>query len=91
MRPDHRRDWTAVGIIGLAILSGIGGTLVRDILLLQTPSAITNPWYLIFCFLAGVLALAIIKRSKPERLSIYLNLCSPFHYPGLQSSACRRL
>ena len=69
MRLDHRRNWTAVRIIGLAIFCGIGATLAYDLLLLQTPSALTNPWYLVLCFLAGVLGPVIINRSKPGRLS----------------------
>jgi uncharacterized membrane protein YeiH len=96
MRPDHRREWTAVGIVGLAVLSGIGGTLVRDLLLLQTPSALTNPWYLILCFLAGVLGLAIIKRSKPESLANILEFMLAFSLPwfaivGVQKSLAEGL
>jgi uncharacterized membrane protein YeiH len=80
-RPDHRRKWTPVGIILLAILGGIGGIILRDILLLDIPSALINPWYLILCFLAGVLALAIIQRSEPERIAQILEFMVAFSLP----------
>ncbi|MFN8482352.1 MAG: TRIC cation channel family protein [Anaerolineae bacterium] len=58
-RPDHYRHWTYVGIILMAILAGIGGGVVRDILLNQIPAALTNPWYLILSSLAGVLGIYV--------------------------------
>ena len=36
----------------LAIFGGIGGGVSRDVLLNKIPGALTNPWYLILCFLA---------------------------------------
>jgi uncharacterized membrane protein YeiH len=58
-RKDHYRHWTVVGIILMAILGGIGGGVARDILLNDIPSALTNPWYLILCTLAAIVALRI--------------------------------
>lgn len=62
-RKDHFRHWTIVGIILMAILGGIGGGVARDVLLNDIPSALTNPWYLILCTLAAMLALAISYRT----------------------------
>jgi uncharacterized membrane protein YeiH len=60
-RPDYYRPnhWTAVGLLILAIFGGIGGGVTRDILLNKIPAALTNPWYLILCLLAGAIGLAI--------------------------------
>jgi uncharacterized membrane protein YeiH len=60
-RPDYyqRNHWTAVGLLILAIFGGIGGGVTRDVLLSKVPAALTNPWYLILCLLAGVVGLAI--------------------------------
>lgn len=62
-RKDHFRHWTIVGIILMAILGGIGGGVARDVLLNDIPAALTNPWYLILCTLAAILALFISFRS----------------------------
>ena len=60
-RPDYYRgrQWSAVGIIILAIFGGIGGGVSRDILLNKIPGALTNPWYLILCVLAGIVGILI--------------------------------
>jgi len=58
-RPDHYRHFTVAGIIILAYAGGIGGGVVRDVLLNKVPSPLVNPWYLILCLLAAVLALTI--------------------------------
>ncbi|MCW5881029.1 MAG: TRIC cation channel family protein [Anaerolineae bacterium] len=62
-RPDHYKHYTVVGILIMAILGGIGGGVARDVLLADVPSALTNPWYLILCFLAACLALVIAFNS----------------------------
>jgi uncharacterized membrane protein YeiH len=58
-RPDHYRNFTVMGIIVLAYAGGIGGGVVRDILVNKIPSPLVNPWYLILCLLAAILALVI--------------------------------
>jgi uncharacterized membrane protein YeiH len=58
-RPDHYRHFTVVGIIILAYAGGIGGGIVRDVLVNRVPSPLENPWYLIACFAAAALALVI--------------------------------
>ncbi|TAH50418.1 MAG: hypothetical protein EYC68_14115 [Chloroflexota bacterium] len=62
-RADHYRHWTVIGIILIAIIGGIGGGVARDVLLNDIPAALTNPWYLILCTLASILALMISFRS----------------------------
>ncbi len=58
-RPDHYRHFTLVGVILLGYAGGIGGGVLRDILVNKIPSPLVNPWYLIFCFVAGGAALAL--------------------------------
>ncbi len=44
--PRHFRDFTIVGVLLLATIAGVGGGIVRDVLVDQIPSALTNPAYL---------------------------------------------
>jgi uncharacterized membrane protein YeiH len=63
-RPDHYKNFTVAGIIILAYAGGIGGGIVRDVLVNKVPSPLQNPWYLIFCFVAAALALFVDFRSE---------------------------
>ena len=65
-RPDHYKHFTVAGIIILSYAGGIGGGIVRDVLVNKLPSPLVNPWYLIFCFLAAVLALVIEYNSAQK-------------------------
>jgi uncharacterized membrane protein YeiH len=58
-RPDHYKHFTVIGVIILAYAGGIGGGIVRDILVNKIPSPLTNPWYLIGCLVAGGIAIVI--------------------------------
>lgn len=80
-RPDHRRAWTTVGIILIAILGGIGGGVTRDVLLNDIPSALTNPWYLILCLGAALLALAAVGRLSGHHLKRTFDFMAAFSLP----------
>ena len=54
-RPDHYKNYTVIGIMVMALLMGLGGGIVRDILLNQVPSAFTNPAYWVVAISFGVL------------------------------------
>ncbi|MBV8639306.1 MAG: TRIC cation channel family protein [Candidatus Eremiobacteraeota bacterium] len=58
-RPDHYKHFTVAGIIVLAYAGGIGGGIVRDVLLNKLPAPLINPWYLILCLAAAVIALIV--------------------------------
>jgi uncharacterized membrane protein YeiH len=62
-RPDHYRHFTVAGVIILAYAGGIGGGIVRDVLVNKIPSPLVNPWYLIGCLAAASLAIAIDLRT----------------------------
>jgi|SRR5271166_4161698 len=58
-RPDHYQHFTMAGVILLGYAGGIGGGVLRDILVNKIPSPLVNPWYLIFCFMAALAAFGI--------------------------------
>jgi uncharacterized membrane protein YeiH len=63
-RPDHYKHFTVVGIIILAYAGGIGGGIIRDVLVNKVPSPLINPWYLIACLTAAVVALIVDYASE---------------------------
>lgn len=58
-RPDHYKHFTVIGIVILAYAGGIGGGIVRDVLVNKVPSPLENPWYLFACLGAAGIALLI--------------------------------
>ena len=58
-RPDHYKHFTIMGVILLGYAGGIGGGVLRDILVNKVPSPLVNPWYLVFCLGAGVAAVML--------------------------------
>ena len=63
-RPDHYKHFTVVGVAILAIAGGIGGGIVRDILVNKVPAPLENPWYLIVCLAAVAVALVVEYYSE---------------------------
>jgi uncharacterized membrane protein YeiH len=62
-RPDHYHHFTVMGVILMGYAGGIGGGVMRDILVNKVPSPLVNPWYLIFCLAAAALALLLDYNS----------------------------
>lgn len=58
-RPDHYRNFTIIGILGMAFLGGLGGGISRDVLLNKVPSAILNPAYITLCLAFGLIGYLI--------------------------------
>lgn len=58
-RPDHFKNFTIVGILGMALLGGLGGGITRDVLLGDVPSALTNPAYITLALAFGVLGYSL--------------------------------
>ena len=65
-RPDHYKHFTVIGIIILAYAGGIGGGIIRDVLVNKVPSPLENPWYLIACLTAAAVALIIDYASAQK-------------------------
>lgn len=80
-RPDHYKHFTLVGVLILAYIGGIGGGIVRDILVNKIPSPLVNPWYLIACFVAGTLALVIEYYSAQKFKSGLFSFMTAFSLP----------
>ena len=90
-RKDHHRKWTVVGIILIAVIGGIGGGVTRDVLLNDVPSAFKNPWYMLLCLVAAILALLVTRSMSHEsEFARPSNLWRPSHCPGMPSSARRK-
>jgi uncharacterized membrane protein YeiH len=80
-QPSHYRKFTVVGILAIAVLGGIGGGVTRDVLLNDVPSALTNPWYLILCTVAAVLALKVAVSLDQSKLSRVFDFMAIFSLP----------
>jgi uncharacterized membrane protein YeiH len=53
-RPDHYKNFTVVGILGMGLIGGLTGGIARDLLLGKLPSALTNPAFLTLTATSGV-------------------------------------
>ncbi len=61
----HELDW--LGVIVLATMTGVGGGMVRDLLLGATPPlALQQPMYIGICILGAVLTIVAKKRIAPH-------------------------
>ena len=59
-RPDHYKNFTRVGILAMALLGGLTGGIIRDLLLGKAPpGALTNPAYITLCLVFGVVGYLI--------------------------------
>lgn len=80
-RPDHYKHYTAVGIILMAFLGGIGGGVSRDVILNKIPSAFTNPWYVLLCTLAGVIGIIMSYSVGQEFREGLFGIMTSFSLP----------
>ena len=67
---DRRLDLLGVAIIGIA--TGLGGGLLRDILLSQLPAALGNNWYLVVATAAALLGMLLERLFA--RLSVFITV-----------------
>lgn len=95
-RPDHYQRWTIIGVILLAVLGGIGGGIVRDVLLNTVPAALTDPWYVIVCVLSALLALRVAFLGGPHFREGLFQFMTAFSLPwyavvGAQAALAAKL
>ncbi len=71
----RRLRFDVVGFVVLAVLSGLGGGILRDTLIqAQTPVAFTDSWYLGTAIAAAIVAFLVELRSKwPNRFLTVLD------------------
>jgi uncharacterized membrane protein YeiH len=67
---DRRLDLLGVAIIGIA--TGLGGGLLRDVLLSQLPAALSNNWYLLVATAAALLGMLLERLFA--RLSVFITV-----------------
>lgn len=63
----RRRRFDIVGVLFLAVIGGLGGALLRDLLLQVPVRALTSPWLLPSAFLGGLLVAPLLKVVGPLR------------------------
>lgn len=71
-RPDHYRNFTMVGVLVIAVFGGIGGSLLRDLLVGRTPVVLINPVYILSCLFFGILGYRIaLNRHNRFREGVF--------------------
>lgn len=68
---DRQLDWLGVAIIGVVV--GLGGGLIRDILLSQVPASLQSDWYLPVASgaaLLGMFLLSVITKLGPVIIAL---------------------
>jgi uncharacterized membrane protein YeiH len=95
-RPDHYKHFTLIGVVILAYAGGIGGGIVRDLLVNKVPSPLENPWYLIACLGAAVVALLIDYASEQRFKDGLFQFMTAFSLPwyaivGVQAALAANL
>lgn len=63
----RRRGFDIVGVLFLAVIGGLGGALLRDLLLQVPLRALTSPWLLPSAFLGGLLVAPLLALVGPLR------------------------
>jgi len=63
----RRRGFDIVGVLFLAVIGGLGGALLRDLLLQVPVRALTAPWLLPSAFLGGLLVAPLLRVVGPLR------------------------
>lgn len=72
---DTSRDWDIVGISAFALLMGLGGGFIRDVLIGNLPAeSLRSPWYLVSVMVGIAIVLLIGKRiSRINGSLVFLN------------------
>jgi uncharacterized membrane protein YeiH len=67
-----KRGLDLIGILALALVSGLGGGIIRDVLLARVPLALQDPWYLWAIALAAILGAFFAQAASRIRLGMLL-------------------
>ena len=68
-----RAGFDLTGIFGLGILTGLGGGLIRDVLLNELPVAMRSPWYIVAAISAAA-TVSLIAKQVEKRLALLIIL-----------------
>ena len=75
-----QRTFVITGVLTIAIATGLGGGIIRDLLLGHTPVALTDPAYLPLVVTAAFFFASLVHRGE-----LVLNILDP---PSTSSSDC---
>lgn len=70
-----QRKFAVTGVLAIAISTGLGGGIIRDLLLGRTPVALTDPWYLPLVTAAALIGFffaSIVHRGR-----LFLDILDP--------------
>ena len=72
---DTTRDWDIVGISAFALMMGLGGGFIRDVLIGNLPAeSLRSPWYLVTVMVGIALVLLVGRRiSHVQPVLVFLN------------------
>ena len=66
----QRRGLDAIGILALALVNGLGGGIIRDVLLARVPTALEEPRYLAAVVIAAIVGAFFAEGMNRMRASI---------------------
>jgi uncharacterized membrane protein YeiH len=89
-RLDGGRQFTVVGIILMAILAGLTGSVIRDVLLNAVPVALINPAYLTVCVLAASLGYRLAYARGALFRGSWLHVMTAFSLPWYAVAGAQR-
>ena len=72
---DTEREWDIVGISAFALLMGLGGGFIRDVLIGNLPAeSLRSPWYLV-TVMVGIALVLLVGRKIPhiQPVMVFLN------------------
>ena len=70
-----QRKFAVTGVLAIAIATGLGGGIIRDLLLGRTPVALTDPTYLPLVVVAAFIG--FFFASLVHRGELFLNILDP--------------
>lgn len=79
--PRHFRDFTVVGVLLLAAIAGVGGGIVRDVLVDQVPSALANPAYVTVALVGGLVGYRSAGEARTRAHARLLTFATSFSLP----------
>ncbi len=89
-RRDRRSRFDFTGILGLGLISGVGGGITRDILLGDGPPlSLLHPSYLAYAMLGATLSLLVGKSIGPRTLS-FMNVVDALALGFFTVAGCTR-
>jgi uncharacterized membrane protein YeiH len=80
-QPSHYRKYTIMGIILIAIATGVAGGISRDVILNTIPGALKNPAYIILCIAAGITGLLLNYFAGARLQHGFLQFLTAFSLP----------